>query len=146
MCSIRKIVVYWFMVKIIKGLTALKGALLFMELHEDFHQEIAPFVWVEHDASVSVCLEAGGYLQEVFDTRADDGFIGNGYDWESLAIVFLSEKCPDLKGKINFDPEAGMFCAYSNDKEALVAFIRRFKAACEDKLLILDLFSRAELD
>ena len=39
-----------------------------------------------------------------------------------------------------------MFCAYSNDKEALVAFIRRFKAACEDKLLILDLFSRAELD
>ena len=62
-----------------------------MELHEDFHQEIAPFVWVEHDASVSVCLEAGGYLQEVFDTRAGDGFIGNGYDWESLAIIFLSE-------------------------------------------------------
>ena len=117
-----------------------------MNITEQFEKEIAPFGWVEHEKSVSVCLNAGEYLQEVFDTRADEGFEGNGYDWESLAQAFLAEMCPDLQDKIGFDPEAGMFCAYSKDKSALADFILRFKRACEDKSLILDLFSRAELD
>ncbi len=39
-----------------------------------------------------------------------------------------------------------MFCAYSGDKDALADFILGFKKACDDKELILDLFSRAELD
>jgi len=117
-----------------------------MKITEQFEKEIIPFFWVEHEESASVCLTAFEYLQEVFDTRADEGFEGGGYDWGSLAQVFLDEKCPDLQMKISFDPEASMFCAYSKDKEALADFILRFKKACEDKPLILDLFSRAELD
>lgn len=117
-----------------------------MNITEQFKKEIAPFGWVELEKSVSVCLNAGEYLQEVFDTRANEGFEGSGYDWESLALVFLTEMCPYLQNKINFDPEAGMFCAYSKDKDALADFILQFKKACEDRSLILDLFSRAELD
>lgn len=74
------------------------------------------------------------------------GLRGNGYDWGSLAQVFLDEKCPELSVHIDFDPEASMFCAFSSNTAALADFIRRFKAACEDRSLILDLFSRAELD
>lgn len=118
-----------------------------METTKQFENEIAPFCWVEEGTGASVCFsEVGKYLQWIFDTRADEGFIGNGYDWCSLAQVFLDEKCPKLQEKINFDPEADMFCAYSEDKEAMADFILRFKQACEDKTLILDLFSRAELD
>lgn len=117
-----------------------------MEITESFKKEIAPFTWVEYGESASVCLNGGEYLQEVFDTRADEGFEGSGYDWESLAKVFLKEKCSDLIEKINFDSEAGMFCVYSKNIEALREFIRGFKNACMDKTLILDLFSRAELD
>lgn len=117
-----------------------------MEVTKQFENEIAPFVWVELPSGASACLNAGRYLQELFDTRADEGFIGNGYDWGSLAQVLLDEKCPGLQGKINFDPEADMFCAYAKDKEALADFILGFKKACEDKALISDLFSRAELD
>jgi len=117
-----------------------------MKITKQFETEIAPFFWVDHGESVSVCLKAGEYLQEVFDTRAHEGFEGNGYDWGSLAQVFLDEKCPDLQGKIHFDPEGGMFCAYSKDRDALAAFTLRFKKACDDNSLILDLFSRAELD
>ena len=117
-----------------------------MKIAESFEKEISPFFWVENEESASVCLNAGKYLQEVFDTRAEEGFEGNGYDWGSLAQVFLDEKCPDMQEKIDFDPEAGMFCAYAEDKEALANFILQFKKACEDKPLILDLFSRAELD
>ena len=67
-------------------------------------------------------------MQEVFDTRADEGFEGSGYDWSSLAQVFLGECCPDLKEKINFDPEADMFCACSADRDALADFILQFKS------------------
>ncbi|WP_369993230.1 Imm51 family immunity protein [Paenibacillus sp. RC84] len=47
---------------------------------------------------------------------------------------------------IRFDPEAGMFCAYSSNPESLKEFIVDFKKVCEDEAVIKDLFSRAELD
>ncbi len=117
-----------------------------MEITKQFENEIAPFFWVEQSSGASVCLNAGMYLQELFDTRAEEGFEGSGYDWGSLAQVFLDEKCSGLQEKINFDPEADMFCAYSEDKDSLAEFILQFKKACEDNTLISDLFSRAELD
>lgn len=114
--------------------------------NEDRKNKIKPFFWVEHDSSFSVCLNVGKYLQDVFDTRADEGFEGGGYDWASLAYVFLDEQCPELKDVVRMDPEGSMFVAYSKDSVALYDFITRFKNACENKTLILDLFSRAELD
>jgi hypothetical protein len=118
-----------------------------MEITERFKKEIAPFFWVEQGENVGVCLTVDDeYLQDVFATREEEGFIGNGYDWSSLAQVFLDEICSDMQEKIHFDPEADMFCAYSKDKEALANFILQFKKACEDKSFILDLFSRTEYD
>ncbi|SMO37054.1 Immunity protein 51 [Chryseobacterium rhizoplanae] len=116
-----------------------------MEINE-LKEVIKPFFWVEHANSFSVCLDVGAYKQEIFDTRADEGFEGNGYDWASLADVFIREKRADLMDIIHFDPEAGMFCAYSSDSEKLKDFILSFKKTCEDETLIKDLFSRAELD
>jgi hypothetical protein len=109
-------------------------------------EQIHPFFWVEHANSFSVCLNAGEYKNEVFETREDEGFEGNGYDWTSLASVFIAERMPELEGVVKFDPEAGMFSAYSSDAEALKRFILSFKKACEDDNLIRDMFSRAELD
>lgn len=118
-----------------------------MEITEQFETEIKPFYWVKLNTGASVCLTVGkGYLQDIFDARADDGFIGNGYDWASLAHAFLNEKYPELREKITFDPEADMFCANSEDKETLANFILLFKKACEDKSLISDIFSRTEWD
>jgi len=107
---------------------------------------IVPFFWVEHNSSFSVCLDVGAYKQEIFHTREDEGFEGNGYDWTSLAHVFIEEKRSDFKEIIRFDPEAGMFCAYSSDENQLKEFILNFKNICEDDVVIKDLFSRAELD
>jgi hypothetical protein len=128
---------------------SLKGKMLSMEITQQFENEIAPFLWVEYDdnSGAGVCLNVvGRYLQDVFDTRSEEGFIGNGYDWGSLAQVFLEEKCSGLQSKIIIDSEAQMFCADSDNREALYHFILQFKKACEDKNLILDLFSRAEYD
>ena len=112
----------------------------------DFEEEIKPFFWVQHDNSVSVCLNVGDYKNEIFQTIEDEGFEGSGYDWTSLAKIFLSEKRPDLIEVIKFDPEASMFCAYSSNTEALKTYILSFKNACENEVLIQDLFSQVELD
>ncbi len=111
-----------------------------------FDETIKPFFWVAHETSVSVCLSIGDYKNEIFESRSEEGFEGSGYDWASLAAVFLTEKMPELEGIVKFDPEGSMFCAYSSDSEALKQFILGFKEACENESLIQDLFSRAELD
>ncbi|MDF2658118.1 MAG: glucan biosynthesis protein [Paenibacillus sp.] len=117
------------------------------ESFETVADQIRPFVLVQHDGgNVSMILNVGEYKAELFELRADEGFEGNGYDWGSLAAVFLEEKMPELTGVIRFDPEASMFCAYSSEREAMYRFATGFKQACEDDALIRDLFARAELD
>ena len=107
---------------------------------------LKPFFWVEGDTSVSLCLNVSEFKAEVFDSRADEGFEGNGYDWGSLARVFMDEKTPHLAEDIDFDPEADMFVAYSKSPEALEEFALDFRAMCDDDEMIQDLFSRAEID
>jgi len=64
----------------------------------NFENKIMPFFWTEHEEMASVCLNVGEYCKDVFEIRASEGFLGNGYDWESLATVFLEEKMPNLIG------------------------------------------------
>ena len=111
-----------------------------------FKELIKPFFWVEHENNVSVCLNVGEYKSEIFQLREDEGFEGNGYDWGSLAKIFLEEQKAELMEVVKFDPEAGMFCAYSSNTDALKTFIIAFRETCENETLIQDLFSRAELD
>ena len=113
-----------------------------MNISNEIKRKIEPFIWEDF----SICLNVGEYLKEVFDTRADEGFAGNGYDWESLAKVYIEEKCPDLFEELEFDSEADMFCVYSDSLEALKTFICGFKETCEDRDLIMEMFSRAELE
>ena len=112
----------------------------------NFKEKIKPFSWVEYDTGFSLLLTVGEYKNEVFESRADEGFEGGGYDWQSLAQVFINEKMPALVGYVKFDSESSMFCAYSEDADYLKEFALGFKSACEDSDLINDLFSRAELD
>lgn len=113
---------------------------------EEINETIAPFFWVEQVGGASVGLETGTYLQDVFATRAAEGFEGNGYDWNSLAEVFLREQAPSLRSKLQFESEAGMFSVYSRDLSALRKFIYAFKEACEDRERIQDLFRQATLE
>lgn len=108
--------------------------------------QIRPFMLVQHENSTSLILNVGDYRADVFAEREDEGFEGNGYDWGSLAAVFLEEKCPALKKDIQFDPEGSMFCAYSKNRQSLEKFVIEFHAMCENADQMRDLFSRAELD
>ena len=120
--------------------------------YENINEIIAPFTLLVYDEDPQnvrgslIYYPDGEYRQEVFDTREDEGVEGNGYDWASLALVFLEEKIPELSEAIDFDPEGSMFCAYSSKVDALSRFALGFKDFCDDIEAMKDLFSRAELD
>lgn len=112
---------------------------------EAFTNAIAPFGFFEGKSTYTLSVEAGDYLMDLFATRADEGFMGNGYDIESLATVFLEEQFDGDAEAIEFDSEAGAFVAYCDNGAVLAEFALAFKEACEDAERIADLFSRAEL-
>jgi len=109
-------------------------------------ETLKPFFWVEVDGSASLCLNIGEFKHDVFEARADEGFLGNGYDWASLAREFVDEQMPHIQDAIDFDPEADMFVAYASDPETLEQFALGFRAMCDDDTMMRDLFSRAEID
>ena len=53
---------------------------------------------------------------------------------------------PELKATIHHDPEAGMYCAYATDADALRDFILKFREICDNDSLIKDLFLRVEIE
>lgn len=120
--------------------------------YENINEKISPFNLLVYDEDPQnvrgslIYYPDGEYRQEVFDIREEEGFEGNGYDWASLALVFLEEKMPELSDAIDFDPEGSMFCAYSSNVDALSRFAQGFKEFCDDIEAMKDLFSRAELD
>ena len=120
--------------------------------YENINEKISPFNLLIYDEDPQnvrgslIYYPDGEYRQEVFDTREEEGFEGNGYDWESLALVFLEEKMPELSDAIDFDAEGSMFCAYSSKVDALSRFALGLKEFCDDIEAMKDLFSRAELD
>ena len=120
--------------------------------YENINEKISPFNLLVYDEDPQnvrgsfIYYPDGEYRQEVFDTREEEGFEGKGDDWESLALVFLEEKMPELSDAIDFDPEGSMFCAYSSTVDALAKFALGFKEFCDDIEAMKDLFSRAELD
>ena len=120
--------------------------------YEDLNEQLEPFKLMVFDegtedvwATLVLWLNED-YKQNVFDTRQEDGFIGNGYDWNALATVFLEEKMPELVDALSFNSEAGLFSIGSEDVEAVKKFAVGFKALCDDESEMKDLLSRAILD
>lgn len=115
-------------------------------MNEDLEKKLEPFFGIEYKGAVALYLSAGSFKKEIFDSRKDEGFKGNGYDWGSLAQVFLNEKMPELKDEIYLDLEAEMFSAYSQNVMALQKFALGFRAMCDDDEMMSNLFSQVEID
>ena len=120
--------------------------------YEELNKQLEPFKLMVFDeetedvwATLVLWLNED-YKQNVFGTRQEEGFLGNGYDWNSLATVFLEEKTPELVDALSFDSEAGLFSIGSEDVEAVKKFAVGFKAMCNDESEMTDLLSRAILD
>ena len=58
-----------------------------------------------------------------------------------LAKAFVNDYT-DLRGKLQFDSQADMFCVYARDAVAVKKFAYEFRAACEDREAAQKLFGR----
>lgn len=79
----------------------------------------------------------------IFRRRA--GWIGNGYDWQSVATTVLTERHPDMSGRIAFDSSADMFVA-RGDPADLIVLADAMRTVYHDDGLLTDVLSRAVLD
>ncbi len=81
---------------------------------------------VKHENSLSVCF----YLEhnipfkigEKMNELNKDAYM-NGYNWEAFFNYYLSKNHPEIREKMDTDPEAGMYVAYyelnpENEKKA----------------------------
>jgi hypothetical protein len=63
---------------------------------------------------LDVLTAVDGAIKEV-------GHEPNGYFWEGVARYLVQTEAPALGNRISYDPEASMFCAYGESRDALEA-------------------------
>ena len=92
----------------------------------EFDKSIAPFEFEkEHGRRYCVTLEDFEKLRYIFNWK-DSDIEGNGYEWEEVMKLFVKDRFSDIRKRIKFDSEAGMFYMYCSDGDMLQAVISRF--------------------
>ena len=92
----------------------------------EFDKSITPFEFEkEHGRRYCVTLEDFEKLRYIF-TWKDSDIEGNGYEWEEVMKLFVKDRFSDIRKRIKFDSEAGMFYMYCSDSDMLQEVISRF--------------------
>ena len=92
----------------------------------EFDKSIAPFEFEkEHGRRYCVTLEDFEKLRYIF-TWKDSDIEGNGYEWEEVMKLFVKDRFSDIRKRIKFDSEAGIFYMYCSDGDMLQEVISRF--------------------
>lgn len=92
----------------------------------------------------SLLLDAG--TTQVDDVIEELGHTPNGYFWEGVAQLLVSTEAAALEGRLSYDPEGGMFCAYGADRSALEELGTRMAAIAADTDRMRRLVTAAEAD
>ncbi|WP_326560305.1 Imm51 family immunity protein [Micromonospora sp. NBC_01796] len=90
----------------------------------------------------SLSLDAGS--TDVDDLIAELGHEPNGYFWEGVAQLLVSNEAPALGGRFAYDPEGSMFVAYGTDRAALEELAIRMTAVATDPERMRQLVADAE--
>lgn len=107
--------------------------------------KIRPFTIVDYEVGGTLTLySVEDYKQEIFDTRKDEGFTGNAYDWIMLAEAFARDNMPDVLDDIAFEPESDILTVYADDSVLLESFAMQFKQALDNDEYIYPLFKSLE--
>ncbi|WP_158507146.1 Imm51 family immunity protein [Subtercola sp. Z020] len=114
-----------------------------MKMDKTMHTGLLAF----DEDSYSLVLGLSGGLEKI--DRAVDGahleissWEMTGYFWQS----FVNYLWPELTEQVNFDSEAGMFCAYGAELEPLEALRTEFEAVLADPGLVVDALIRGQAE
>lgn len=85
-----------------------------------------------------------------FDATADifdeAGYDGGGYGWHGAVEALIRLHAPKIKKKIQFDPEASLFVAFSRDVVALKQVALLIRQVCADHELLRTALEQADPD
>lgn len=105
------------------------------------NNEFAPFRLVENEDGFNLYLDEFDECAETFD---EAGYESGGYGWHGVADALIRLKAPHLKKKIEFDPEASLFVAFSQDRAAIEELGRLLRNAIDDKTLLKTALENAD--
>lgn len=81
--------------------------------------DISPFTLIETSpGKFSLLLSEFEPANEVFDPAGSEG---GGYAWEAVARHIVENVESELEDRLDFDSEGSMFCAFGEDRGALIA-------------------------
>ena len=104
--------------------------------------QFAPGTLVDHgDGHYSLIYSAFPDFDDVFSRK---GLQGGGYTWHGMVVHLLEENAPDALEALDFDPEGSMFCALSDDLEALRA-VARMLSKLESRDVVADIIENVDL-
>lgn len=104
--------------------------------------DFAPGTLVDHgDGRYSLVYSAFPDFGDLFERK---GLQGGGYTWHGMVVHLLEEQAPEALESLDFDPEAGMFCALSDSLIALRA-VAKVLGKLEDRDLVSDLIENVDL-
>ena len=106
--------------------------------------DIEPCELVEHEnGQYSLILSDNNFIAyaPIFEEM---GWEGGGYNWAGVADSLVRMKAPALAEKLSYDPEAGMFAAVSEDREALEQVGLLLRSAMNDPELLREAIEKAD--
>ncbi|MDT3438750.1 Imm51 family immunity protein [Pseudofrankia sp. BMG5.37] len=68
----------------------------------------------------------------------------NGYFWEGAAQLLVGAQAPALADRLTYDPEGGMFVAYSHDRTALEELEKLMAPVVTSEVHLRQLISSAQ--
>lgn len=94
----------------------------------------APLLLMESDSKPGhySLLLTDSHAGAVMDVFAAHDREPSGYGWADVALGVMRAEAPDLEGRLSMDPEAGMFCAYGTDLDALKALAGKLHGLFHD--------------
>jgi Immunity protein 51 len=104
---------------------------------------VEPLTIVETEPGMySLLLNAGETMAD--ETIESAGHEPNGYFWQGVARFLLEPDPGNLLGKLDFDSEGGMFCAYGKDRSALEELGKRMAEVANSPERVEDLLRKAD--
>ena len=105
-------------------------------------ESIGPLALMEHEGGqYSLVLSDLDYRAEVFEEKDHEP---SGYAWEGVVQLLLQERAPELADRVEFDSEAGMFCAYGTDAAALRTVAGLVQETLDDPAKLAAAIDRAD--
>ena len=104
-----------------------------------------PFILIDGDFKVLVLFDS--HFEDkahIFKERAEEGWTGNGCDWNAVAQAIIAERFPQLANEVIFESNTNLLLI-SGTTTSLTVLGHALKIVFDDDHILRDILFRAKL-